>query len=169
MKGLTPGPDIFTTDANLVYAIFGSFLMANILMLLTGGLAIMAATQLLRAPRPVLMPVVLMLSLIGGYAIMGSTMAIWIILALGLMGWLMVRAGIPLAPAILGIVLGRVVEDNFMVSMMKARGDLTGFFERDASAVLGVITLIVWGLLIFRAMMEMTRAGRRDNEELKRK
>ncbi|WP_305972412.1 MULTISPECIES: tripartite tricarboxylate transporter permease [unclassified Mameliella] len=155
MKGLTPGPDIFTSDATLVYTLFGAFLLANVLMVITGGLAIAMATQLLRVPRSVLMPLVLMLSMIGGYAIMGSTMAIWIILVLGVVGYAMARAGIPLAPAILGIVLGQVVEDNFMVSMMKAQGDITQFFERDAAAVLGVITLVVWGVLLLRAVLDM--------------
>ncbi len=155
MKGLTPGPDIFTNDATLVYTLFGAFLLANLLMLFTGGLAVMMATQLLRVPRSVLMPLVLMLSMIGGYAIMGSTMAIWIILVLGIVGYGMARAGIPLAPAILGIVLGQVVEDNFMVSMMKAQGDMTQFFDRDAAAVLGTITMIVWAVLLGRAILDM--------------
>ena len=155
MKGLTPGPDIFTTDATLVYTIFGAFLVANVLMLLTGGLAVAVATHILRIPRAVLMPLVLMLSMIGAYAIMGSTMAIWIVLVLGLLGFAMAWAQIPLAPAILGIVLGKVVESNFMVSMMKAQGNLMGFFERDAAAVLGVVTLIVWGLLLVRAALEI--------------
>ena len=86
---------------------------------------------------------------------MGSTMAIWIVLVLGLLGFAMAWAQIPLAPAILGIVLGKVVESNFMVSMMKAQGNLMGFFERDAAAVLGVVTLIVWGLLLVRAALEI--------------
>ncbi|MGY6704165.1 tripartite tricarboxylate transporter permease [Roseinatronobacter sp.] len=151
MKGLTPGPDIFTNDTVLVYTIFGSFFMANVLMLLTGGLVVALATQILRVPRAVLMPLILVLSMIGGYAITGSVIAIWIILALGLLASGMIWAGMPLAPAILGIVLGRIVEDNFMVSMMKSRGDLTEFFARDTAAVLGTLTLLVWAALLLRA------------------
>lgn len=151
MKGLTPGPDIFANDTVLVYTIFGSFFMANVLMLFTGGLAVALATQVLRVPRAVLMPLILLLSMIGGYAITGSVIAIWIILALGLLASGMIWAGMPLAPAILGIVLGRIVEDNFMVSMMKSRGDLTEFFARDTAAVLGTLTLLVWAALLLRA------------------
>lgn len=151
MKGLTPGPDIFTNDTVLVYTIFGSFFMANVMMLLTGGLVVALATQILRVPRAVLMPLILLLSMIGGYAITGSVIAIWIILALGLLASGMIWAGMPLAPAILGIVLGRIVENNFMVSMMKSRGDLTEFFARDTAAVLGTLTLLVWAALLLRA------------------
>lgn len=157
MKGLTPGPQIFETDAALVHTLFGSFFLANVLMLFSGFLAILAATRLLRAPRAVLMPMVLALSLVGGYAITASTTAIWIILALGALGFFMERARIPIAPAILGIVLGRILEDNFMVSMLKARGQIAPFFARDESLVLGVLTLALWALLLLRAGREMLR------------
>lgn len=154
MKGLTPGPQIFETDAALVHALFGAFVLANLVMLLTGFLAILSATWLLRAPRWALMPSVLMLSLVGAFAIEGSVSAIWIVLALGALGFAMERGGLPLAPAILGVVLGRVVEDNFMVSMLKAQGDVVEFFSRTPAAILGAATLLLWSYLLVRALME---------------
>ena len=162
MKGLTPGPAIFEADAILVQTLFGAFFMANVIMLATGGFAVAVATQLLRVPRSILMPGVLMLSMIGAYAIMGTVTALWIVLALGLAGYAMAWASIPLAPAVLGVVLGQVVEDNFMVSMMKAQGDLTEFFARPGAAALGVLTLIVWALLLIRAGRELLASHRRD-------
>ena len=154
MKGLTPGPNIFETDAALVHALFGAFFVANIVMLFTGGLAVALASQILRVPRAVLMPGVLILSLIGAYAINGTVTAIWIVLALGLLGFVMSRASIPIAPAVLGVVLGKVVEDNFMVSMMKGQGNLLHFFERGSAAAIGFLTLAVWALLLWRAARE---------------
>ena len=158
MKGLTPGPNVFATDTLLVYTLFGSFLMANLMMLLTGGLAVVLASQVLRVPRAVLMPVILLLSMMGAFAITGSTLAIWIVLGLGLLACAMLWADIPLAPAILGIVLGRIVEQNFMISMLKARGDLTQFFARDVAAILGAITLLIWAVLIYRALRSFVQA-----------
>jgi len=52
--------------------------------------------------------------------------------------------GFPVAPAILGIVLGNMIEDNFMASMIKADGDLLGFFSRPIAATLGVVTIALW-------------------------
>jgi TctA family transporter len=124
-------------------------------MIFTGGLAIAVAAQILRVPRAVLMPGVLLLSMVGAYAILGSVTAIWIVLGLGLLGYLMALADIPVAPAVLGVVLGQVVEDNFMVSMMKAQGDLMQFFDRDAAAVLGVLTILIWAFLLVRAAKEI--------------
>ncbi len=169
MKGLTPGPDVLNTDSAMVYAIFGSFLLANLMMLVTGGLVVAMATQVLRVPRAVLMPIILILAMLGGYAISGSTLAIWIILVLGLLASAMLWADIPLAPAILGIVLGRIVEDNFMVSMLKARGDLTEFFARDIAAVLGAITLTIWAILLYRALRSFIAPAKpQDNPDTTR-
>lgn len=160
-KGGTPRTTLFVSlFSSVAGGVIGVLiLLANLLMLLTGGPAIAVAAHILRVRRAVQMPLVLMLSLMGAYAITGSTIAIWIVLALGLLGYLMARVQIPLAPAILGIVLGQIVEDNFMVSMMKAQGDLTQFFARDMAAVLGVVTLAVWALLLLRAGRSMIGAG----------
>ena len=67
----------------------------------------------------------------------------------------MERYGIPLAPAILGIVLNKIIEDNFMVSMIKSQGNLLAFFEREYSLVLGVMTILLWCYLFFRTILEM--------------
>ncbi|MEM9223178.1 MAG: tripartite tricarboxylate transporter permease [Pseudomonadota bacterium] len=167
MKGLTPGPLIFTNDPTLVGALFGSFFVANIVMLFTGTLAIALATLILKVPRSVLMPLILLSSLVGAFAITNSVIAVWIVLTLGIIGFFMEENGIPMAPAILGIVLGRVVEDNFMLSMLKAQGELAAFFERPVAAVLGSLTVLLWALLLLRALRQIWRgSGARSDEKL---
>ncbi|WP_386074104.1 tripartite tricarboxylate transporter permease [Tropicimonas aquimaris] len=160
LKGMTPGPRIFVDQPELTSALFGSFLVANIIMVPVGILAILASTYILKVPRAVMAPVILLFSLVGAFAIAGTVTAVWIVLALGLVGYLMEQNGIPLAPAILGIVLGKIIEDNFMISMIKAQGDFMGFFDRQYSLVLGILTLGLWGLLILRTVREVLRAGR---------
>jgi TctA family transporter len=155
LKGLTPGPQIFTTDAALIEALFGSFLVANVVMLVAGGLAISVATLILKVPRKILMPLILMFSMVGAYAITSSTTAIWIILALGIVGFIMEENGIPMAPAILGIVLGKVLESNFVLSMLKAQGDLLAFFDRPLAMTLGSLTVGLWALLLARAAIQI--------------
>jgi putative tricarboxylic transport membrane protein len=71
-----------------------------------------------------------------------------IILVLGLLAFVMEENGFPIAPTVLGIVLGPLVEENFMTSMIKADGNLLGFFERPIAAVLGVVTLGIWAWVI---------------------
>ena len=71
-----------------------------------------------------------------------------ILLVLGLLAFFMEENDIPIAPAILGIVLGPLLERSFMTSMIKGGGDLSHFFSRPVAAVLGVITLAIWAWII---------------------
>lgn len=151
MKGLNPGPDIFERSGDVVYTLFGAFFLANVVMILTGAIAILLASQLLRMPSSLLMPLVLALSLIGGYAVMNSVFSIWIILVLGGIGFLMILGGLPLAPAILGVVLGKVLEQHFMTSMIKSQGSFLPFFERGISIALGIATILIWATCLLRA------------------
>ena len=152
LNGMTPGPNFFTDSPMIVHTLYGAFALSNLMMIPVGLVAIALSSLVLRIPRRILMPVVLLFSLVGAWAITGSTMAIWIVLALGIVGYLMEDNGFPLAPAILGIVLGGIVEQNFMTSMMKAQGNLLAFFDRPWAATLGGLTLLLWGVLLIRAI-----------------
>ncbi len=146
MKGMNPGPTVFLNQPELIYAVFIAFFVANIALLPLGFLAIRLARQLLRVPRRVLMPIILMFCIVGAFAINNSIFGVTVMLVLGVLAYVMEENGFPIAPAILGIVLGTMLEDNFMSSMIKAEGDLLGFFSRPIAATLGVVTLSVWFL-----------------------
>lgn len=82
-------------------------------------------------------------------------------LALGVLGWLLEENGFPVAPIILGLVLGGMFERMFMTSMIKSGGDLGAFFDRPIAATLGVAVLLIWGLAILGAVRRMLApAGR---------
>jgi len=76
-------------------------------------------------------------------------------LCIGLAGWFLEENGFPLAPIILGLVLGGMVERNFLTSMIKSDGDLLGFFERPIAAVLGVFVILLWSTVVVRFVMRM--------------
>ena len=90
------------------------------------------------------MPVILLFCIVGSYAINNSVFGIAVMLAFGILGYLMESNGFPLAPAILGIVLGPMVERHFVTSMIRSQGDVLTFFERPIAAGLGVVTILVW-------------------------
>ncbi len=144
MKGLTPGPTIFLHQPEQIYGVFIAFFLANLLLLPLGFAAIRASSQILRVPRHILMPVILVFCVVGAFAINNTVFGVTVMLVLGAIAYVMEENGYPIAPAILGIVLGPLLEDNFITSMIKADGHLLGFFERPISAALGVVTLIVW-------------------------
>ncbi|MBW1960909.1 MAG: tripartite tricarboxylate transporter permease [Deltaproteobacteria bacterium] len=144
MKGLRPGPMIFTQTPHILYAVYMTFILANLVLIPFGIMAIKAGSQMLRVPRNILMPAILMFCIVGSFAINNTTFDVGIMLVTGVMAYFMEANDIPVAPAILGLVLGRLLEDNFMVSMIKSEWDLTYFFHRPVSAILGVITITLW-------------------------
>ena len=148
IKGLNPGPTTFIENAPSIYAIFIVFILANLLMLPLGVAVIKCAKQMLRVPRNVLMPVILLFCIVGSFAINNSLFGVLLMLVFGLAAWLMEENGFPVAPAILGLVLGAMLEDHFITSMIKADGHLTGFFERPIAAGLAAVTfvIILWPL-----------------------
>src|SRR5881396_625494 len=146
IKGLNPGPTIFMHNPVAIYAIFMVFILANLLMLPLGWAAIKGAKQMLRAPRSVLIPAILLFCVVGSFAINNSIFGVTLMLVFGVIGYVMEENGFPIAPAILGMVLGGMLEENFISSMIKADGRLLAFFERPIAGGLGALAL---GVLCF--------------------
>lgn len=148
MKNLNPGPTIFIHAPQNVYAIFLVFLVANLLMLPLGWAIIKLARYVLKVPRNVLMPVVLLFSIVGAYAVNNSLFDVLIMLAFGFLGFVLEENEFPVAPIILGIVLGPMLEANFVASMIKSDGSLIGFINRPIAGVLALVTcsIVVWSI-----------------------
>ena len=107
--------------------------------------------MVLQLCRNLLLPIILLFCMVGAYAMTNSPFGIIIMLALGVVGWLMEENGFPIAPAILGLVLGEMLEQNFMTSMIKADGNPLSFFERPIAATLGIMTVLIWATMAWRA------------------
>ncbi|MBZ0147216.1 MAG: tripartite tricarboxylate transporter permease, partial [Pseudorhodoplanes sp.] len=152
MKGMNPGPTVFLQNPQFIYAVFLIFILANLIMLPLGWLAIKWSKQILRVPRRVLVPVILLFCVVGSFAMTNSPYGIIVMLVLGVIGWIMEENGFPIAPAILGLVLGEMLEQTFMTSMIKSDGAFLGFFQRPIAAVLGILTILIWALMLWRGM-----------------
>lgn len=144
VKGLNPGPMVFLTSADKIMAIFIVFLLANILIVPLGLLAVAFASQVLRVSKLTLAPLILGFCIVGSYSINSSASGIVIMLVLGILAYLMEENGFPVAPAILGIVMGLLVERNFVTSLIKADGQALGFVERPIAAGLALLVLVIW-------------------------
>ena len=157
LKGLNPGPTLFLNNPESIYAIFFIFIAANIAMVPLGLMAVKAGTSLLRVPRRILMPIILMFCVVGAFAVNNSVYGILVMLGFGVLGFLMEEHDVPIAPCVLGIVLGKMLEESFVTSMIKSDGNLLGFFERPIAGALGGVTLLV---LLMPALMWMYRRSR---------
>ncbi|MCX7273791.1 MAG: tripartite tricarboxylate transporter permease [Burkholderiales bacterium] len=148
MKNMNPGPTIFVNNPQNIYAIFLVFIIANLVMVPLGWLTVRLATNLLKVARNILMPIILLFCIVGAFAINNSAFGVVLILAFGLIAFLLEENGFPVAPTILGVVLGTMMEENFVTSMIKSDGDATVFFTRPIAMWLaaGTFVIMFWPL-----------------------
>ncbi|HEV8552050.1 MAG TPA: tripartite tricarboxylate transporter permease [Casimicrobiaceae bacterium] len=148
MKNMNPGPSLFINNPQNIYAVFLLFIIANLIMVPLGFLCIKVAKQILRVPRNVLMPLIMLFCVVGAFAINNTAFDVTIMVIAGVAAYVLEDNGFPIAPAILGVVLGGMLEENFVTSMIKSDGYLLAFFQRPVAATLGAMTLAVWFLPI---------------------
>jgi TctA family transporter len=158
MKNLNPGPMIFINNPVSMYAIFIVFILANLLMLPLGWLTIKAAKRILLVPRNILMPLILLFCIVGAYSINNSAFDVGVMLGFGLLAYLMEENGFPIAPTILGVVLGGMLEENLVSSMIKADGNLLAFVNRPIAGALALLTLALWLFPIVARLLRRSRA-----------
>jgi TctA family transporter len=159
MKNMNPGPTVFTENPQLIYAVFLIFILANLLMLPLGWAAIKGARQMLRTPRNILLPAILLFCIVGSFAITNSLYGVALMLVMGLFGWFLEENGIPVAPLILGLVLGEMLEQTFVQNMIKADGNYIEFFTRPIAGILGVATLAMWAVMLARGVWRRNAAS----------
>jgi TctA family transporter len=157
MKNMNPGPTLFTTNPQNIYAVFLLFILANLIMIPLGILCIKAARRILRVPRNILMPLILLFCIVGTFAINNTVFDVGVMLAAGIIAYLLEANKFPIAPAILGVVLGGMLEENFITSMIKSNGSMAAFFGRPIAAALAGVTILVW---LLPPVLRMVRARR---------
>ncbi|MFV2067985.1 MAG: tripartite tricarboxylate transporter permease [Pirellulales bacterium] len=148
MKNITPGPDIFdaTKDMHqttLVYSIYITFLLANLLLIPVGLVAIRAGTWLVHIPRAILLPVILVFCVVGSYALNASYFDVGVMLAMGVVGFSLERHHVPLGPVVLGILLGAPLEHKFIQCLMKSSSALA-FVASPLSIALALAATALW-------------------------
>ena len=129
LKNMNPGPTLFTTNPQNIYAIFLLFIVTNLIMIPLGILCIKVSSRILKVPRNILMPLILLFCMVGTFAINNSLFEIVVMLVAGLVAYLLEENRFPIAPAILGVVLGSALEENFITSP-----DLRASWVRQSSA-----------------------------------
>ncbi len=144
IQGLQPGPLLFVKEPGLVYGLFASLLVGNFVMLAMGLLGTKVWARVLDVPKNILTPIVLAICLFAAYAESSSVFTVWLALVFGVLGYFMRKYGFPVAPIVLAIVLGSMIEISFRRSMILADGSPMIFVTRPvALAILGLAALSV--------------------------
>ena len=150
MHDMEPGPLVFINSAELVWVVFAAMFFANISILILGVLETKTVMHLLRIPFQYLAPAILLLSTVGAYAVRNLAMDVVVMFAAGAIAYVLRRTGYSVAGIVLGLILGKIGEQNFAQAMQMVSYDIGDFLSRPIVAILlfvGVTTIL---LSIFR-------------------
>jgi putative tricarboxylic transport membrane protein len=145
---LNPGPNLMLQTPEFFYQIVAMLVIADMSKLLFGLTLVRPLLWILLVPRERLMPVVFVLCVVGAFAITSRVFDIYIMLFFGFMGFILRELKFPMAPMILGLVLGELLEKNLTRGLVLSGGSLAPFFTRPVCAVLSAITIlsILWSI-----------------------
>ncbi|MEO1104615.1 MAG: tripartite tricarboxylate transporter permease, partial [Pseudomonadota bacterium] len=157
IHSLQPGPTLFITNPEVVWAMIAACLVANIMMfgMMLGGVRYVAA--LMYVPRAYLLPVILVFCIVGAFALDNTMFDVWVMLIFGVVGFAMERAGFPLGPFVIGFVLAPLMEEKLRSGLMMTAGSIEPIFTRPLPLLFLTISIALLLLPFFRAW----RDGRR--------
>ncbi len=142
IHGLNPGPMLMIEKPDMFWFIVGCLVTANIFMLFFGLTGIKLFTKIIEMPRSVLIPLIMLLSIVGAYSVNNSITDVYWMLGFGVLGYFMRHYGYPLGPVILGVILSRMLDDNWRRAIISEREDLGRFFEGIVTSPLSLVLFV---------------------------
>jgi putative tricarboxylic transport membrane protein len=136
IHGLQPGPLMFNEQRGLIYSVFALVLIAHLAVFVFGSIGARAFLRLVAVDRRFLSPVILLLSVVGAYAMRSNMADVWLALGFGALGYGMQRGNFPVAPLILALILGPMAEENYRRSLVMSDGSAAIFLQRPIAATL---------------------------------
>lgn len=158
LHDITPGPLLFQTNPEIVYGIFAALIIANGIMLVLGFFGVRLFAKVVEVPISILYPLIVAIALIGSYAVRGSFFDVGACFGFGVIGWIFKRYGFPVAPVVLGIVLGGLLEENFRRAIMM--DGPTVFFTQPLAATMLAIAALLFILPIYRGYRAKKEASK---------
>ena len=150
MHDMEPGPLVFINSAELVWVVFAAMFFANISILILGVLETKTVMHLLRIPFQYLAPAIMLLSTVGAYAVRNLAMDVVVMFAAGAIAYVLRRTGYSVAGIVLGLILGKIGEQNFAQAMQMVSYDIGDFLSRPIVAILLFVGATTILLSIFR-------------------
>jgi putative tricarboxylic transport membrane protein len=160
LHGIQPGPQVFISSTSLIYTVFAAVFVGVIGMCILGYFAIKPLCKVLDAPEAVVSACVVVFFLIGAFAARSNLSDLYVIAIFGLVGFLFERFKFPIAPLVLGTILGPLTENAFMTTMVSFNNDWTVFFTRPISGTILVISIVGLAFPFLRTMWGRWRAQR---------
>lgn len=159
LHNIQPGPQIFSTQPELVYTIMGALLLGLFLMFILGITMVKPMIRMLKIPEVYVAAFIVLFAFVGAYALRQSMSDVWIMTGFAVIGLGMVLGNYPLAPLVLGAILGPLAETQLQTALISSAGDWSIFISRPISLGLTMVWVIVLALMVWKAIQE-SRAQR---------
>jgi len=158
IHGVQPGPMLMVNQPQFVYDVVTMTLFATLAILFFGLFMVRPLLKIILVPRSIIMPIIFVLCTVGSFSIASRLFDVWIMLAVGLCGFVLRKLGYPMAPFVLGLVLGDIVDKSLRRGLVLSDGSLAPFFARPISAVIFAIVLFTV-LMYVPAFNALVRRG----------
>ena len=156
VQGLRPGPLLFRDHLDIVNALFIGFFLANIFFGIFGLMMAGYLSKLIMLSKRILIPIIMVLAIVGSYAMQNNIFDILLMLGIGIAGYLIRKIDVPLGPIVLALILGPMVEENFRRTLVMSHGDYSVFVTRPIA-----VTLLIFSAISIITTIIRERKGKR--------
>ncbi|MEW5422473.1 tripartite tricarboxylate transporter permease [Amorphus sp. 3PC139-8] len=159
MHGLNPGPDLFNQAPGLVYTILFGVIASSIALYIVGSLTLPVMSRVVRLPNSVIAAGIMAFAILGAFALRNLTFDIWITLGFGFVGYVMKKLSFPVAPVVLAMVLGYLIEMNFRSALVTSQGSYAIFVTDPISLLFLLLSLVSLLLPVWRHWRKSARSS----------
>ena len=168
MYGIQPGPLLFDEQPALVWGLLASFFIGNVILLVLNLPLAPVFAQMLRIPYGYMYPLILLTSVVGAYSIQNNMFSVWVVLVSGAIGYAMKRLDLPMAPLVLGLVLGPLFEKALVQTSALGDGNLGILFTRPLALTVLVLAVVLLVAPVVGSRLLARRAARQTGESRRR-
>lgn len=140
MYNVQSGPLLFADHPQVVWGLIASMFIGNVVLLILNMPLVRIFAKIISAPAKYLLPIIIAISVFGVFSVQNSIFDLWVLFGAGIIGYFLVKNDFPLAPVLLGLVLGPMMENNMRNALVRSSGDWMTFIERPLSCVLLLIS-----------------------------
>lgn len=150
IHGLRPGPMLMREQPEFFWFVVGALLIANVFLYVWGMTGIRAFSKIVEIPKPYIIPIIVVLTFVGGYSIQNSITDIYWMIGFGILGYFMKRYNYPVAPLVLGVILTPIIDENFRRGVQLTHGSAVSFFE---GMVTNTVSLVILAMMFLTAVV----------------
>lgn len=163
VQGIQPGPLLVTQQPELFWTVIASLFIVNIVLFILNVPLVSIWVRVLRTPRHILIPVIIVFAMIGSFSVNNNMLDVYVMLAMGIVGYIFRKLGFGLAALLVGLVIGPLIEKYFLQSMLVSHGDLTYLVS---SPVAAIIWIAVLGSIVWTAISGFRKRRKRATDEM---